>query len=594
MTYEEDELLAVIRNELGSQVRVRPYPRDGDSPIGVALGIAEAELGRPIALFLADGGTPEIFSLPGYNPVVVVLSARYLEFAAIIRENVFRATLAQKELIGEELVTAVTAITLRILAELTLGLGDPALACYLFARSAAGDTYHKYHISYSTIESVTKTRIYAPFWISFLHEIGHAHYVRRPGDSVSPALTADMSKYIDIRLPQIVSAFFSVKPNQDQLALMRSAGIGDVPDEMRQQVIQSDWLRPDLLAEELSADAFAMQALFDAANRLIGPDFPAFDLAGEIIVQSQVSHFLNFCTVTTKSDFGGGSNPPLDPRIILTNEMRNQFLTEMLSRRLAAIEVSRAGLSHSSAESDMERHIFDELVHRHADARELRELIERGRWIAQYEQTDPRQRKIGVYAVIASVLEEPSSVARLREEIKNFTDIARDSSISHPDIDLLRSMADDPSRAQDILKAEVRAYFTALIYTRNIRVPIVIRLPGRDIIFVYCQRATLEIFLRKFRSGIPRDHEEFRVESSSFTSFTKHDMQTVIQGALRNLGYPTVDVVEEGTRQFNTDFPEVLDAQKIEIAFPQAKPLTAPVLLPVIWTSPYHGAVQCP
>src|SRR5947207_3854641 len=209
----DDTLLAaVVRSHVGPHARVWRYGHDNVTPMTIVLETAEEAVEHPVAVYWVDGGLPENYSLPSLTPAVVVFNSRYLEMAGYLR-----GLLTDDLSSTEQLSGIAEQACLEIMAELTLRYGDPAVACYLAARSLTVGRVHPLPPSLQDIERIPIDEMYMAVWfLPLLHELGHVHFENAgPGDPVVS------EAYLDRLVDAVMAASFGDAYEQARDALSR-------------------------------------------------------------------------------------------------------------------------------------------------------------------------------------------------------------------------------------------------------------------------------------------------------------------------------------------------------------------------------------
>ena len=171
MAIDERAIEELLRSELGKTAEFWRYPRDTRTPMNFVLDEAERQIDRKFCLYWVEGGSPEVFCLPGLSPSPVVFSTRYLSLTAFIRK-LFTFP-AEKDLLAE----IAKQTLLKVMAELALHRGDTDFAVLAFTKSMIKKgIWLNDNDQVMALERGPKDEAYMATWFYGLtHELGHLH-----------------------------------------------------------------------------------------------------------------------------------------------------------------------------------------------------------------------------------------------------------------------------------------------------------------------------------------------------------------------------------------------------------------------------------
>ena len=409
-----DELIVDHVGENARWVRTdfTRYP----TPMGVAVEEASRELDREVVVYWVDGGLPENFSLPGLDPAPIVFNTRFLELAATLL-SITRATRYPTEYFAD----VAERVSLRVIAELTLKGGDPATACYLFARSQltkTGVTF--WPITIDVLEAEKKNESYMTVWFyALLHEIGHVFVEENGSDGF----------VTEEGVRQLIEGVFKKISWLPELA---------GSDDRRQS---SGSLRTDQLQSEISADIFALGALLRATHTVMkaesrGAEFNPVQLVVCVLEFFHVFALLNNCALAASVATDLTAIAHADPWINAAYSARLSCLLEYTAMVFAG------GDGDSEAASQLRNHF----VQTASGVKERMDQLEAGQARAMNQAFWPGARHPGVCSVLSAELVDsrgPDGRVNPRHavnliELREFIDLAEALNVRHPDVDFFR------------------------------------------------------------------------------------------------------------------------------------------------------------
>ncbi len=171
--FQEEAINAVLRSELGKAANFRLYGRVNRTPMNFVLDEVERQIGPQFSVYWVNGGTPEVFTLPGFSPSPVVFSVHYLSLTSFIRGLLVNSSLINV------LPEVTERTTLKLMAEMALRHGDPEYAVLAFVKSVtvsgwrlSGDDDDANQIM--DLESGPINESYMATWFyGLVHELGH-------------------------------------------------------------------------------------------------------------------------------------------------------------------------------------------------------------------------------------------------------------------------------------------------------------------------------------------------------------------------------------------------------------------------------------
>lgn len=241
--FQEIALEEALRSELGKSATFWQYGRERRTPMAFVLDELERQIGPRFSVYWVEGGSPEVFCLPGFSPSPVVFSTRYLSLTAFVRN------LLVKDSLKEILAYLAERTFLKIMAEMALRCGDPDYAVMAFVKSVSGSGvwFHDYdrvvELEYGPISEAYM----ATWFYGLVHEIGHVHpfELRFEGEP----LFSD-----EWMINVITSTLDYYKPYPDWL---KRLGVERARQERSTSVLGIDQVRGEGLA-----DIFAASVLF--------------------------------------------------------------------------------------------------------------------------------------------------------------------------------------------------------------------------------------------------------------------------------------------------------------------------------------------
>ena len=535
MKLDDAILEQVVRSHVGSQAEIWRHDRSINNPMNVVLRAAEEVIKRPIAVFWVEGGLPESFSLPSLTPAVIIFSVRYLEMVSQLRGISTNTTL------DEKLLAEVSErISLRILSELILRYGNPALACYLFMKSLIEEGVYFTPPSLDVIETVAKNEMYMAVWFyALLHELGHVHAEHVDGEVAPPQ---DYS-YLDEKIDSVLNESFSE----------------EIVEKAHRSLRQGDTklsLGRDVLVPELSADLFSAQLLYTATIRVMRIEenlgqFDAGRLALELLTMFRLSHYMNSCSLAARYATDIGSRPLLDPWGNAANAVRLNVTIDFLAHYLVT-----GGAVSSAPDQAKFSELRGRLIESVHQSPARASSFDRGHTRAIEECFFLNQRDDNLAGRLAEYIQSTLDTALFRIEADRFCKLAQSLGVTSPDIDLLAAFAKDPARAVSTLRQGQLVFKVAWIRGDGVSMPFGLRTRGIYVVFVFLGDSAFDYFLEESRTMI---RPGFELQRTAVISPTEHNVALVIHRALPKETEKYVEVVFEGSAGFDRRFQELND-----------------------------------
>jgi hypothetical protein len=491
---DEAALAAVVRSHVGPHARVSRYSRDNVTPMTIVLDTAREVVAHPFAVFWVDGGLPENYSLPSFTPAVVVFNSRYLEMAAYLRG------VLTEELFSTDTLSGIAErACLEIMAELTLRYGDPAVACYLMARSLITARVHLLPPSLEDIEHTPVDEMYMAVWFfALLHELGHVH--------VENAGRVD-SVVTDSYLDRLVDA-------------VMAASLGDMYEPAREALSHGvGWrsLDRDVLTAEVEADLFAVDLLLTATQRIMrqvgsAGDFSVAGFVAENLLMFRLFHHMNRCARVAAVAANARPEAVGDFAGSIAMNVRLNTVVGYLAQTLAAEETAVEQIR--AAFLDMARHNEERMA-----------AFDEGFVAAQAQCLDPSQRENDVLPRLAERAADDPVVAHA---VERFRRLAESLEIDSPDLQVLVEVVSRPADASAVFQEAMRAFLVAWISGPEADEPFSVEAPdGQLVVPVYFTESDVDDFVDAFGYRLAPGHSVRRV---AIVSPTEHNaMLTVLQ-----------------------------------------------------------------
>ena len=436
----------LIAGYLGPHARWWRLGNDMVTPMSVTIAEATRDLQREIVVYWVDGGLPENFSLPGLDPVPIVFSTRFIEIQATLL-RLIRA----KQFSPGILSVVAESISLQVAAALVLEGGDPATACYLMMRSQlVAEGVWIVPSTIDALEGEDKDESYMAIWFyALLHEIGHVFAAEQQGDVVGGyALAEDIQEALDeVSFPAELV---------EQLTRRLEAR------RLRHS------LHPDQLATEITADFFAIYALWRATVTVMkqdgrGAGFSLGNLAISVYEIYNVLIMLNNCALTARQ---AASLADLrdEPWVNVSYRVRLKYVMQYLATLLAGGEEADSVSEWYSRLADITAQYADSL-----------DVIESGQSRAMRQILYPAERDEDL--AIRFEASAPAPFIGLRE----FIAAADALGVAHPDVEYLRR------RLEGASKEEHGYAFTTLwlALPDKTRIPFALPTKHGNLIFVF-------------------------------------------------------------------------------------------------------------
>lgn len=418
MNFQDLILEEAVRSHVGPFADVQRIVRRYHTPMLVAIDEALSDMHSDVAVFWVDGGLPEMFSMPGLKPPVVIFNSRYVEISVLFR-NLMLDEVISSEMIAE----SSERICLQVMSELVLRYGDPSLAAYLNSRAIVGQSiFYNTGSSIMDLEAAKKDEAYMAFWFfGLLHEIGHI-------------ATLDSHKYLIDDVDQdIVSEgierHLSVFPVYS-----------DMPKSFWFPEGNSDAghpLQPEPLIVEMACDAFAARKLLLSTARVAeevgraGVDPRAFSV--EILAMLNAISMMEICHRAVRNVIDLPRNIAQQQKLIL-NPVALAVRSSALSHELSHL----LGAAYPNLPPDKAAKMWLDFYATWLDGVQGRlGQIEAGLARAMRQLFFPWEREAGLaHKLHASLRESGGAMEQL--QLEKFCRLADDLNVVHSDVDFLR------------------------------------------------------------------------------------------------------------------------------------------------------------
>ena len=525
----EDLLDAVVRHHVGPGTHWSRYDRKERTALNSVLDVAERMMSRDFALYWVDGGLPENFSLPSFDPPLIIFSTRYVEMVGYLR-NLMTSPL----LSGSILDKTSERISLKIMAELLLKYGDPGTACYLFAQSLLGERFFVRQPSALELDFERRDWAYMTMWYyAVLHELGHINLDGHElSESDQDALENTLKRVVE-RLG------------------MSDAWFGDAN---RRGLVEDFDKR--LLGEEIKADNFARRIMSEAAPNIIGHDervegcSPA-DYAGELIVIRHITDFMDRCARAAQI----AANQTLDKfniwrQIIVSSNARFNHIAGGLALVFATAE-------HNPPGENLITEWFNKIMAVHEDLEARWKPLNQGNKRAMLQTLIPGERQVGVYTSLAEMIKKSPLPILLNIEIKHFCKFADALAVYSPDVELLRSLSERPADPIALVKNAARNFFVLWVSDHYGGRPLCLFTKHENLIFAFHDLGPrwdefVTVSAGKISHGV-------KVREKAITATSACEAAAVILQDLPNELRLRSSVIVEGTRIFELRFQELVE-----------------------------------
>ncbi|PTA43268.1 hypothetical protein [Micromonospora sp. RP3T] len=524
----------VVRSQVGAAVRTWRHERDGHSPMNVVLDVVDEVIGHPYAVYWVDGDVPEMFSLPGLDPSVVLFNTRYLEMIGHLREIV-----TARHLSPELMAEVAEQVSLRIIAELALRYGDPGLACHLLVESLPASTTYHPPVTLRDLERTPVGHHYMSVWFyPLLHELGHVHAVTHPPGRPEPA---DAAEHLDRLIDEVTRGLFAADRHDDVR-------------EWRRRRSRPDSLDHGVLREELDADMFSAQVLYTATARVLQRDgtpdaFRADQLAGEILLMFGLMQFMNSCVMVARYGARLGREA-IDAFNVVAHSVRLNVMIDFLSVHLAS-----GGRPVRGADPAAVEEMHAALLAMHARMNEQFTAFEVGHARAMRHSVLPEERGLNVFDRLAEAFTHEATAAVIRSETERFLDLARTLDVQHPDLDLLAAFVARPADAAETLDRQQRVFLVPWVTGEGVDQPF--GLPAHDelVVFVFATQRAVELFAEECR---PMLAPGLDLKLAAFVSPTNQNVITLLFQLLPE-HRPHIEVVFQDSDAFTERFRQLGD-----------------------------------
>jgi hypothetical protein len=490
------------------------------------VGNAEEQIGEPVAVFQVDKGFPEYFSLPALNPAVVTFSTRYLELIADLR-GILGGSVSQGfiGIVSER-------VMMRIIAELSLRHGDPAHACYLFVKSLGNGL-----ISVAPTPDImdlvperADERFMTVWFQAMLHELGHIHS-EKSSLRIFPIIPPGLDELVEA----VVKAIKGRKEARKALRLIRST--------------RGHSLDRQVLLRELDADRFSVQALFASMVEVLAAErrpqeFSSSRLAMEILDMFAVHNFMNGCARLARecTDFSFTEDPwrrfALQVRLNVLRDLLNRLIVIHWKDTLDPAEIV-AKLDEFADWFNGDLHMARINALDNAQVKVSKECLL------------PATQDLGTMNWLAMRMAEIPEISP-RVEIGRFCVLAKSLGIEHPDLDLLKAMYAEPSKARITLRESRKTF--RILRIQDSGQPVVLDSGDVVVAFVFLTDDMALTLMRKFQRWIDLPLRVVTIESP-----TEHDVTVMLHQGLNVPGYIRLQTVFEGSPAFQQRVNELED-----------------------------------
>ncbi|WP_431936371.1 hypothetical protein [Micromonospora sp. RP3T] len=524
----------VVRSQVGAAVRTWRHERDGPSPMNIVLDVVDEVIGHPYAVYWVDGDVPEMFSLPGLDPSVVLFNTRYLEMIGHLRGIV-----TARHPSPERMAEVAEQVSLRIIAELALRYGDPGLACHLLVESLGANTSYSIPVTLMDLERMPIGHHYMSVWFyPLLHELGHVHAVNHPPQRRDPAGAAE---HLDRLIDGVTRKMFA----------------GEIEDDVREwrrRNPRRDSLDHQVLWDELDADMFSAQVLYTATVRVLQrngtPDgFRADHLASEILLMFGLMQFMNSCVVVARYGARIGRDA-IDGFNAVANSVRLNAMIDFLSLHLAS-----GGAPARDVDPETVDEMHTALLAMHAETNKQLTAFDAGLARAMRHSVFPEERRLDVFDRLTEALAHKATATLIRLETKRFLDLARTLDVQHPDLDLLAAFVARPADAAETLGRQQRVFLVPWVTGEGIDEPF--GLPAHDelVVFVFAAQRAVEYFIEECR---PMLAPGLDLKLAALVSPTNQNVITLLFRRLPE-HRPHIQVVFQGSDAFADRFRQLGD-----------------------------------
>lgn len=508
----------IVADEVGGTGQVERRTGEQLNPISITIREAIRELGYDAAVYWIDGGMPEVFSMPGFDPAAVSFSSRCVEVGSTLKR-----LLESVGIMGNAVVPVSKQVLLEIMAELALKNGDCATAVFLISQAALASpavTFAPSSLLGLEMEQYGETYI-AVWFYGLLHELGHVRAERNPDASgVSPEYLRWLAGFA------VPDRYASVVREARE-----TAGPGAT------YPLNEEHLRKEVIADRFAADIMwrATEALLDMEERR--DSFDPFALTFAMLDMFDVFGVMSTCKLIADHASKLGSDICGEMSVALAHQVRLNDVIRYAAELLAVHEVPAAG--------------------RRLDADEWLSLLgkiyteKRGRWSGIEAGRDQAMR-----IALCRWEQEPDCgsalVRRLREKLplaervllSRLLDLARALSIDHPDLRKLDAVMKSPDA-----EPGTDSYRVPLIFTLdNFDLPLGVNSRYGYLIFAFNSNdESYANYLRLARRDLPPGAV---IQEASINCNWQYELTTICLGLLPDEMRLKARVVVEGTPLF--------------------------------------------
>lgn len=397
----------IMAKEVGATGTVERITGEQLNPISITIREAVRELGCDVVAYRIEGGLPEVFSMPGFDPAAVGFSTRCVEVVSTLL-RLFESASLLKDLLAQ--VSEQTC--LEVMAELALQNGDCAAAVFLISQAALASP--RLVLTSSTmlgLELEKYGETYMAVWFyGLLHELGHVRAERNPeAGGVSPE---DIRWLVEVALPDDESLVRE---------LMGSAG------RRARHPLDEEHLRAEVIADRFAADIMwrATQAILDLEGRRDSFDPVAFAL----VIMDMFDVFVVMSTCKLAADHASrlGFTIVDEMSVNLAHQVRLNGVAKHVAELLAVHKVPAAG---SPLDADGWHRV---LARMYSERRERRSQVEVGMERALRTVLHPWEHKPDCGSALVAQLREGLAITE-RLLLERFLSLGRALSLDHPDL----------------------------------------------------------------------------------------------------------------------------------------------------------------
>lgn len=313
-----------LKSSLGRTAIFRRYDRENKTPMNFVLDEVQRQIGPGFGVYWVDGGHPEVFCLPGFSPIPVVFSTRYLSLTAFVRR------LFVEESLKGVLPDVAERTALKVIAELSLRHGDPDVAVLALVKSITGkgiwisDDDQLMALEHEPIHE----NYMATWFYGLLHELGHLHPAQN-------SAFGEKHAFSDARILAAIAASLDRFPAYPDG--MKRAAIEQARQSQENSILRIDHLRTEGLADMFAASVL-FKSTFEIMKRVNQKQFEVIRYVQEIVVFSNIIAVIDRCrrTAALATLTGGTRAAAFESALHPVSMMvRGMMLREYLDRAVA-------------------------------------------------------------------------------------------------------------------------------------------------------------------------------------------------------------------------------------------------------------------